>query len=252
MNTQKITFYEEISMNAHPSLKTQLYDGWVLRFSNGYTYRANSVNPIYTSTLPVAEKVSFCEEAYARQNLPSAFKVTDASSAELDNLLAERGYEVVTPTYMFINPVLPDAPNTGNVITSRCITPEWRGHFFRLNGVSDPQKIVTASAMMDNIQHNLVCVQIESHGEVIACGLCVVERGYVGLYDIVVDSAHRQKGYGYELCRTLLSEAVKLGAKSAYLQVVSANAPAIALYKKLGYQQLYQYWYRVKDGRQLK
>jgi len=38
---------EERSLNAWPSLHQMLYDGWVLRFSNGYTRRANSVSPIY-------------------------------------------------------------------------------------------------------------------------------------------------------------------------------------------------------------
>lgn len=66
-----ITLYEELSMNAHPALRTQLYDGWVLRFSNGYTNRANSVSPIYTSHLPYEEKVVVCESMYAKQSLPT-------------------------------------------------------------------------------------------------------------------------------------------------------------------------------------
>ena len=37
---------EELSMNALPALQTMLYGGWVLRFANGYTRRANSINPI--------------------------------------------------------------------------------------------------------------------------------------------------------------------------------------------------------------
>ncbi len=70
---------EELSMNAWPALKTHLYDGWVLRFANGYTKRANSVHPIYSSTLPVGEKITFCEGLYGREGLPTVFKLTHAS-----------------------------------------------------------------------------------------------------------------------------------------------------------------------------
>ena len=37
---------EELSMNALPAMQTQIYDGWVIRFADGYTKRANSINPI--------------------------------------------------------------------------------------------------------------------------------------------------------------------------------------------------------------
>ena len=77
---------EELSMNAWPSLQTKLYDGWVLRFSDGYTRRANSVNPIYESKIVLDEKIDFCEKEYEQRNLPTLFKLT--AERTLDNILA--------------------------------------------------------------------------------------------------------------------------------------------------------------------
>jgi hypothetical protein len=91
-NPNQVLHIEELSMNAHPALKTALYDGWVLRFSNGYTKRANSVNPIYPSALPFEEKIEHCENAYHRQNLPVVFKLTSELAGTLDSLLENRGY----------------------------------------------------------------------------------------------------------------------------------------------------------------
>ena len=56
---------EDMSLNAWPSHKMELYDGWILRFSYFYTHRTNSVEQFGTSTLSWREKVSFCEQEYA-------------------------------------------------------------------------------------------------------------------------------------------------------------------------------------------
>ena len=58
-NTAKeayIKLVEEISLNAWPSHKIELYDGWLIRFSHNYTHRTNSVTQVGTSLLPIEEK----------------------------------------------------------------------------------------------------------------------------------------------------------------------------------------------------
>ncbi len=44
---------EDMSLNAWPSHKMELYDGWILRFSYFYTHRTNSVEVPNCSTLLV-------------------------------------------------------------------------------------------------------------------------------------------------------------------------------------------------------
>ena len=108
--------------------------------------------------------------------------------------------------------------------------------------------IPTASAMMDNLQGNVWCAKIIEAGKAVACGLCVEERGYAGLYDIIVDPEYRRHGLGYEMCKALLIEAATAGTESFYLQVMADNGPAIALYEKLGFRPCYSYHYRVLKG----
>src|SRR5437868_6694718 len=52
---------EELTLNAWPPLQSMLYDGWLLGFSHGYTRRANSVQSLYPSSLPLDEKIAICE-----------------------------------------------------------------------------------------------------------------------------------------------------------------------------------------------
>jgi len=91
--------YEELSLNALPALQTQFFDGWVLRFTNGYSYtnRANSVNMIYPATLNIEDKITECEKRYFAQGLPAVFKITDGLDIEIENLLHQKGYTVLSP-----------------------------------------------------------------------------------------------------------------------------------------------------------
>lgn len=76
-----------------PALHTEHYDGWLRRQAAGYSRRANSVAPLYLSTIDVAEKIRHCESAYARADRPCVFKVTAASTpGDLDAALTARGY----------------------------------------------------------------------------------------------------------------------------------------------------------------
>lgn len=94
-----IRLLEEISLNAWPAVQTILYDGWVLRFANGYTRRANSVNPLYAFQNAVDEKIAFCEQIYRHKGLPVVFKITPASQpGDLDALLTARDYRADSRT----------------------------------------------------------------------------------------------------------------------------------------------------------
>src|SRR5688572_19539946 len=84
---------EEVSMNALPALQQVMLDGWVLRFGNGYTGRANSVYPLYPATSEVERKIATCERLYERKQIPLLFKMTAAVQPEgLERELEERGY----------------------------------------------------------------------------------------------------------------------------------------------------------------
>ena len=241
-----IILYEELSMNAHPAIKTQLYDGWILRFANGYTNRANSINPLYPSAIPIEEKINLCEEIYMSQNLTTTYKLTPSSPQIIDDVLNKKGYEVVTPTNVMVKALTATGAFKSKTTIVDKIDRAWQENYFRLNGISDNLKIKTARAIQGNILNKTLCASIVEEDATVACGLCVIERGYAGLFDVIVDLNHRGKGFGFDICNSLLNNAAKMGAKFSYLQVVADNTPAIALYNKLCFNDCYQYWYRVK------
>jgi len=79
--------FEQISLNAWPALQTIFYDGWILRFANGVTRRANSIIPLFESNLDIGEKIATCEDIYREHNLPAMYKMTvSVSPLNLDRM----------------------------------------------------------------------------------------------------------------------------------------------------------------------
>jgi N-acetylglutamate synthase len=79
----------------------------------------------------------------------------------------------------------------------------------------------------------------------VACGLGVLEAGCLGLFDLITAPAQRRKGYGAQLVSGIMQWGKDSGATCTYLQVMVNNEPARSLYGKLGFETLYEYWYRV-------
>ena len=75
--------------------------------------------------------------------------------------------------------------------------------------------------------------------------LAVADGDYLGLFDITTAFEHRRKGYGLELTSALLAWGKSMAARYAYLQVMTNNYPALNLYGRLGFHDIYDYWYRV-------
>jgi ribosomal protein S18 acetylase RimI-like enzyme len=241
--TQRV---EELSINAWPALQSLLYDGWVLRFANGYTRRANSVNPLYPSTSDLNEKISACEQLYRREGLTTVFKMTMHSMpAELDRLLAERGYRTDADTSVQLLNLgsLPETPAPA-VELAEDLTQSWLAAYCRMSDIR-PADQVMLEQMLRLILPARRFASVTVDGRVIACGLGVFQDGYIGFSNIVIDSGTRRQGYARQLVHGLLTWGKSQGAHHGYLQVMLNNPPALALYAHLGFQETYRYWYRV-------
>lgn len=242
-----ITTIEELALNAWPSLQTVLYDGWVIRFANGYTKRSNSINPLYSSSINLEEKLQFCEKLYREKNLPTIFKLTRAVHPyDLDDRLDERGYQKDSPTSVQ-TAVLEDSDFQvlANVKLQVSLSDDWFENFCTMSAVSDTHRKILRE-ILNNIIPRHCYFSLASNDRVVACGLGVLQSGYIGLFDIVTDPDYRRCGYGQQVVTKILAWGKENKAKQAYLQVMLSNPPALQLYAKLGFKEQYQYWYRIK------
>lgn len=245
---------EERSLNAWPGLQQCLYDGWFLRFSGGYTKRANSVIPFYAGLEAPDRKIRYCEAAYARRQLPAIFKILPfGDSGQLDEQLGSLGYEAQDETSTQAMELVGGGPEIGS-------TPAWvrvisgvdleylRG-YAGLNGVA-PWQLTHLQAILKQCPGDIACVAATEGRGLVGCGLGILEGENLGLFGIATAAAHRNRGIGTGVVTSLLAWGRTGGARVAYLQVLARNATACSLYRKLGFQEMYRYWYRVPEWAQ--
>lgn len=241
---------EEASLNAWPAMQQMLVDGWLLRFAQGFTKRANSVVPLYPGTPSIADnlpsKVRFCENLYARERLRTIFRLTSVGTADgahemLDAYLAVREYAHRDPTLVLTAPLNETGRQAGLQLLPLA---DWLEVYSRLSGMPASAKALHGAILRGMPQ---VCAYavVGDAERPLACGLGVLEQDLLGLFDVVTNPSARRQGHGRALVAGLLAWGTQQGARRAYLQMVRDNDPARALYDSLGFTKLYEYWYRV-------
>lgn len=237
---------EELSLNSSSPPGQLVYDGWLVRLSPGKAKRARSVNAVYASTLPLADKVAYCERLYRARGLPAIFRLTPFSQPpELDATLERMGYTQFDATA--VESAAIGKPGAVDADVRSLELGEWvdavaqlrgspqshrRGHLARLNGIPLAK----------------IALAIAEGGRIIATGLTIVEGDCAGLFDIVTHEGARRRGHARRLVAGLLAGAWEMGARHAYLQVQQENFGARKLYSQFGFVEKYRYWYRGREG----
>lgn len=250
MDAAAVQRLEELAFTALPALETERYDGWVLRAAGGYTGRANSAAPLYPGRLALDKKLAYLEDWYWSRGLRPSVRLTDAAEPpELDELLAERGYTVregavsVRARPLDGNDYPPDAVE----VFEGPMPTEWLEALARFQ----PRVAEHFDAVRDlfsRLPRSSAFALIRHQAEPAALGRAVSEDGHVGLFDVFTRDDLRNRGLATDLTLALLSWGAAHGARQAYLQVLTVNDPAHQLYDRLGFREVYRYWYRELAG----
>ena len=239
---------EEVCLNAWPALQEIHYDGWLIRLADGHTRRVNSVNVLREGSLPIADKIDYCEAIYRRYALRPYFRILSTAGRELEETLNARGYRAedeTTTLFMDFAEHAPPSPKFTVELTQSAPSAEWLSAYARLH-----EQLPGDSAILEKILQQLAlpgvfaAVRDESGIRSLAKG--AVHDRIVCLNMVATDPAVRRRGYSRACLSAILDWArSEADAQGACLQVVSANAPAIRLYEALGFaHELYRYHYR--------
>ncbi|NUS00265.1 MAG: GNAT family N-acetyltransferase [Kribbellaceae bacterium] len=231
-----------------PAAHSTELDGWLVRRNAGVTLRANSVLP-KSAPFDLGKALEYVENLYAAHDIAPSFQVGPAAQpGDLDDRLAARGYELRNPTLVMGADLADVLANLGEpaapVNISSAPDDAWMDFWWAVDGRGGSAAQAAARQIL-NRSRALYAV-IPSGEPVKAIGRLALVNDWAGLYCLAVDPQHRRQGLAQAVIHGLLREASTLGVVRVWLQVVESNAPARALYDRLGFRTVSRYHYRVR------
>lgn len=240
-----VTALESRLVNAWPAFETQLCDGWLLRFAKGYSKRANSATPIVAGADVDDTLVEHLIKQFLRQNVRPTFRLTGLEDPEVDARLKARGFDSIEPTFGMVCDVEPGEWEVDASVTlDENVSKRWVRETASSYGGDKADDSILIE-IVSRIRQPHMFASLDLDGTNVAWGLGVAERGYIGLYDIVVSPDLRGLGLGRQIVTSLMAWGRREGARTAYLQVREENEVARALYASLGFRDAYRYTHRV-------
>lgn len=244
---------EEISANAwRPAVCQQVW-GWQLGYSGGESRRVNSVLSHHMiGPVRLKERLALVDQFYQSRNQPVVFKISPATlPTNLPEKLLQAGYEIDATTNIQVAQI--DAlievsmPLQDHAQVTLALDEPWFQTYTTASGYA-AESLPIRRGILSRIAAQSCFVLLKYQDIPVATGLGVYERGWLGIFCMVTSPASRRQGCANQVMRILAEWGKQQGAAQAYLQVMEDNPPALALYRKLGFTKLYNYYYLVRDG----
>lgn len=240
---------EKIAVQAWPGKIMKPYGSWLLRVNDGITKRANSVWTV--GDIPREDYLEEIESFYRKYKLAPSYYISEVSPKCLKQDLLRANYEQATELYLLANEVKKLKANTSKhkdlqLITSREVTSAWMDAFLSLEA-HDQEKNSSFQTIFDQIQLNKVFLSLKIEEDIVAVATVASGRGWGYISNVIVNEAFRRQGIATSLFYYIAQWAEKNDTKNVFMQVISQNSPALALYKKLGFTTVATSSYYVKE-----
>jgi ribosomal protein S18 acetylase RimI-like enzyme len=242
-----IRVIERSAYAAWPAEEVSELDGWRMRFTHGVTRRGNSVwTNACAGDLALPDRIAEVERFYRSRQLSPSFQITPLTApGGLDDELVRCGYLIDAPVSIQTADACRIAalPGTLRVRVERVPFDDW----FEISARRGRFSLVTSvyRALLERIGSRAIYALAEVDGQPAAVGLGVLGDGWMGIFSMLSLAEHRRKGAGMRVLSALASGARESGIDHLYLQVERDNGPAVEMYRRAGFVELYGYHYRV-------
>lgn len=232
----EIVATERLLAETWPATETAALGGWLLRAAGGFTNRANSVLALTAPEGGVDAAVAAVVDWYEARGLVPKFSMAGPVTRRLDDELAARGWTYEMETVVMVK-ALKGTRYEGEAVVTDAPSAAFLAQTDR--GAASTARQVFGSGP------GRAYAEIWRGGALAARGRGAVAGDLLVVTSIGTAPEYRRRGLGTENLAALEAWGAETDAARAALQVEADNAPAIAMYERLGYAERYRYGYRV-------
>ena len=237
---------ERATFRAWPAREEVTWGPWVLRAHGGYTGRANSANLLDGDALvgePATRWLEPLAAFFRERALPPRVRLPSFVQPQVaDRALAAAGFARFAPTLVLWRAL--DRAAAVQPPPATLDLEAWLRLYEACRNVPLERRALHGD-LLARITVSVCLAGVWEDDRPVACGVAVADGDYCGLFDIATHPDFRRQGRGGALVKKLLHWGAGQGARRAYLQVEMGNHPARRLYRRLGFQAAYYYWYRM-------
>lgn len=242
---------EQIAAFGWRAVETVRLGDWLLRASEGFTRRANSVLAIGDPGDELDRALATVSDWYAERGQPPVVMIAEgASPPGLADALVERGWSSLSHSHVMTGEVahalraMPDAARRAvdaGLVLRLDDTPDDAWYACYAEGA----KPVTGAARQVLESHPAVLFASLRDGDrAVAVARANVDARWTGIAAVRVSEDRRRSGLGAAIALAACKEAARRGGRHVYLQVEVDNVAAIELYRRLNLRvhHDYRYW----------
>ena len=210
---------------------------WLLRRGEGGGQRVSAA-----STEDQAADLAPAEQAMRAWGQVPLFRINPGQT-QLDARLGAAGYAVKDPVVLYLAPVAALADGRDETVTVFRVTSPLAiiDEIWGAGGIGPGRR-----AVMERPKGPRITLLGRADDRPVGVAFVAIDGDIAMIHAIEVAQPHRRKGAGEILLRGAASFAAEHGAAWLALAVTEANAPARALYEKLGMTLAGRYHYRLK------
>jgi GNAT superfamily N-acetyltransferase len=233
---------ERISFRSWRGLSHEPFGDWVLRAGGGFTGRANSVLVVGDPPDDLPAAVETVTGWYAAHGLQPRAQVPAPGAEDADAAFHQAGWVRGDDNLVLTAPLAEWADPHVPVQLAPVPDEAWLAGY-RYRGT--PLPTVAYDVLVNADAPVFASVASAAREPLAAVARGVVVDGWLCVTAVTVDERHRRRGLATAVMAALGAWARERGAHSSLLQVAGDNAPALALYERLGFTEHHRYHYRL-------